>query len=137
MAVRPFLVLAVSVCVGALIFSVLRAEAPQPSPEPTPVWPPKVSVEELGRKVKDLRTFRPKQLHAHEIEFRAVVRITRDVPLVQIKGLKGPYTQAHLHNLSANHKLKEGDEVNVRGLIVEDGFGAWMVWVYKWKWPED
>jgi hypothetical protein len=94
-----------------------------------------VSTEELGRRLKDLNTFQPQQLVAHEIEFRGVVQIAREVPLVAIKGLPadGPYTRAHLHHVAAHHKMKVGDEVTIRGLIVQHGFGAWMVWVYKWE----
>lgn len=95
--------------------------------------PPRLDAEALARLIKGA-SFRPESLYAHEIEFRAVVKIKRDVPLLQIKGMDGPYSQVHLYGSGGNFDV--GKELDIVGLIVDNGFGALMVWKRTCKYAD-
>lgn len=101
-----------------------------PSPSP-----PRLTVEELARRVGE-DGFDPESLYAHEIEFRGVVLIKRDVPLLQIRGMTGRFgfDKVHLHGAGGN--VDVGSELIVRGLIVDHGYGALMVWQRQWRYAD-
>lgn len=98
-----------------------------------PKGPPQLSVEELVRRVKE-KGFRPDSLYAHELEFRGKVLIKRDVPLLQIVGMTGGFSRVHLYGGGGN--VDVGKELIIKGLIVDHGFGALMVWNREWKYAD-
>lgn len=95
--------------------------------------PPRLTVEELAARVK-AKGFDPKSLYAHEVEFVGIVKIQREVPMLQIKGMDGAYSQVHLHGSGGN--VDVGKELNIKGLIVDHGFGALMIWMREWKYAD-
>lgn len=67
-----------------------------------------------------------------QITFRATVLAAGAAPRVRIEGLdRGRHDTASLHNLGADNRLKPGDKVEVRGLIVDQWYGVWQVWRYS------
>lgn len=123
-----------AVALAALSLAPPRGQPLTAGDKAGPPRPPSITAGELKRRLA-APGFDPAEFVAREIEFRGAVEITRAVPLVRIQGLGPPggFDRAHLYHLPEDHKLKVGDEVTVRGLVVEHGFGAWMVWVYDWK----
>jgi hypothetical protein len=98
-----------------------------------PAGPPRLTAEELARRVGE-KGFQPESLYAHEFEFRGVVLIKRAVPLLQIKDMEGSYSKVHLHGSGGNFDV--GKELMVTGLIVDNGFGALMVWKRECQYAE-
>lgn len=117
---------------GAAAALRLKAHASEPESKP-PAGPPRLSAEELATRVKE-KEFKFDSIYAHEIDFHATVLIKRDVPLAQMKGMKDLYSQVHLYGQGGN--IDVGKELVVSGLIVDQGFGALMVWVRTLKYAD-
>jgi hypothetical protein len=115
----------------ATLGPVSRSDADAPAVKP-PDGPPRLSAVDLARRVTN-KEFRFESIYAHEVEFRAVALIDRDVPLVQIKGMKGLYSKVHLYG---GGRVEAGQELAIIGLIVGEGFGALIVWVRKCKYAD-
>jgi hypothetical protein len=98
-----------------------------------PATPPRITAEQLAARVKE-KGFEAKSLYAHEVEFVGIVKIKRDVPLLEIKGMDGPYSQVHLYGSGGN--VDVGKELTIVGLIVDHGFGALMMWKREWKYVD-
>ena len=111
--------------------SASRSEANVPDAA-SPSAPPRLSVADLIRLIGD-KKFRFESIYAHELEFRAITIIDREVPLARINGMKDLYSQVHLYG---GRRLEVGKEVVITGLIVDEGFGALMVWVRQCKYAD-
>jgi hypothetical protein len=98
-----------------------------------PAGPPRLTVEELAMLIKKPE-FQFDLIYAHEIDFHATILIKREVPLAQFKEMKDQYSKVHLYGRGGN--IDVGKELIVSGLIVDQGFGALMVWVKSLKYAD-
>jgi hypothetical protein len=93
---------------------------------------PAITVEELAQALRT-EGFQWKFV-GRQIAFRATVLDAGATPRVRIAGLdKDRFDTARLHNVAADNRLKAGDQVQVRGLIVDQWYAVWQVWKYELK----
>jgi hypothetical protein len=101
----------------------------------SPSRPARLSVEELAQRV-GAKGFDPESLYAHELEFRGVVLIRREVPLLRIKDMTGRFGYNKVHLYGSGGNVDVGAELIVTGLIVDHGYGALMIWQRECKYAD-
>ncbi len=91
---------------------------------------PTITVEDL---VSGLRKegFQRKFI-GHQIEFTAIVLRGGAQPRIRIEGMeRDRFDTAVIHHAPPENRLKSGDKVQVRGLIVDQWYGVWQIWKYE------
>jgi hypothetical protein len=104
-----------------------RASNNQESPHLKGV--PVVTVEELAAAIRE-EGFQWRHI-GHQFDFIGIVVDAEENPRMRIEGMdEGKADTAVLHPRVADHSLKVGQRVQVRGLIVDQWYGVWQVWRY-------
>ncbi|MGL4464592.1 MAG: hypothetical protein ACRC1K_20760 [Planctomycetia bacterium] len=104
------------------------AAAANGSPDEKKFVTPRLTTADLNRLVNK-PDFQPNSLYAHELTFDGVVLMKRDVPLLQIRGMdKDVFDKVHLYGMSGG--VDVGKALRITGLIVDNCYGAFMIW-YK------
>jgi hypothetical protein len=66
-----------------------------------------------------------------QIDFRGTVLSAGPVPRVRIAGMdKDKLDTAWLHTTNTDNSVKVGQQLQIRGLIVDQHYGVWRVWKY-------
>lgn len=93
---------------------------------------PTTTVEELAGSIRE-EGFQWKFI-GRQIAFTSTVITVGAAPRVRIEGMdKDNFDTAVIHNAPANNRLKAGDMVQLRGLIVDQWYGVWQVWRYEMR----
>ncbi len=97
-------------------------------------WPLRATVEELNAMVQRgeyhlVRKFKV----GHQLEAVGVVEsIGKSESRRALVDLPGEFWSATLHNVPVSHELEVGDRVKLRALIVDEAYGALVLWVYEY-----
>src|SRR4051812_3121721 len=69
-----------------------------------------------------------------QIDFKGTVISESPNLRVRIAGMdKDRLDTAWLHLTSVENSVKKGQQVEVRGLLIDQHYGVWRVWVYTWS----
>ncbi len=99
-------------------------------------WPPRTTVEELDAMCKagNYHLIREQKI-GHQIESTGTIESVgkSDGPRWLLLKLPGDWWQAHLLTVSNDDRVKPGDRVRFRAMIVDESYSALWLWAYSWS----